>query len=130
LAASSVAISATRSRPLAASAAARRAGLYRGRRPLRQAFVDLVKENYQAGLDRLDFRGAAETARLAINQWVDQQTAGKIKDLIQPGAVGPGTRLVLTNAGYFQSDWLTAFEKRITRDEDFRSLRGAPSGRR
>ena len=57
--------------------------------------------------------------RLTINQWVEQQTAGKIKDLLQSGVLTPATRLVLTNAIYFKGNWQTQFDKAQTRDEDF-----------
>ena len=37
----------------------------------------------------MDFKGATEAARLTINQWVEQKTDKKIKDLLQPGALNP-----------------------------------------
>ena len=67
----------------------------------------------------MDFKGSTEAARLAINQWVEQKTANKIKDLLPHGALKPTTRLVLTNAIYFKGDWQTQFDKAQTKDEDF-----------
>src|SRR5205085_3024549 len=58
-------------------------------------------------------------ARQAINRWVEEQTRNKIKDLIQPGLLGPLTRLVLVNAIYFKGAWVEPFEKANTRPEDF-----------
>src|SRR5256885_744125 len=58
-------------------------------------------------------------ARIAINQWVEKQTADKIKDLIKQGDVTGQTRLVLTNAIYFKGSWATPFKKELTRDEPF-----------
>jgi serpin B len=46
-------------------------------------------------------------------------TKGKIKDLIPPGAVNPGTRMVLTNAVYFKGDWEWRFRERATRPAPF-----------
>jgi serpin B len=83
------------------------------------AFLKLLKTDYGAGLNQVDFKGATEAARLTINQWVEQKTQDKIKDLLQPGALRPSTRLVLTNAIYFKGDWQTQFDKTQTKDEDF-----------
>jgi serine protease inhibitor len=82
-------------------------------------FLNLLKTNYGAGLNQVNFNGATEAARLTINQWVEQKTQDKIKDLLQPGALRPDTRLVLTNAIYFKGDWETQFDKAQTRNEDF-----------
>ena len=61
----------------------------------------------------------AEAASRTINQWVESQTNGKIKDLIPPGSLNALTRLVLTNAVYFKGDWVQPFQKRNTQEEDF-----------
>jgi serpin B len=82
-------------------------------------FLRLLKSDYGAGLNQVDFKGATEAARLTINQWVEQKTQDKIKDLLQPGALRPDTRLVLTNAIYFKGDWETQFDKAQTKNEDF-----------
>jgi serine protease inhibitor len=81
-------------------------------------FLQQVKDNYGAGLQQVDFV-RSEDARRTINAWVAQQTADKIKDLLQSGDITPETRLVLTNAIYFKGDWLHAFDANATRDEPF-----------
>jgi serpin B len=82
-------------------------------------FLSLLKTDYGAGLNQVNFKGATEEARLTINQWVEQKTQDKIKDLLQPGALRSDTRLVLTNAIYFKGDWATPFDKAQTKNEDF-----------
>src|ERR1700679_4012609 len=82
-------------------------------------FLQLLKTDYGAGLNQVDFKGATEAARLTINRWVEQKTQDKIKDLLQPGTLAPSTRLVLTNAIYFKGDCQPQFDKAQTRDEDF-----------
>src|ERR1035438_8108249 len=69
-------------------------------------FLKLTASDYGAGANQVDFSGATEAARLTINQWVEQKTDNKIKDLLKPGVLNPATRLVLTNAIYFKADWL------------------------
>ena len=72
-------------------------------------FLKLTASDYGAGFNQVDFKGATETARLTINQWVEQKTDNKITDLLQPGALNPATRLVLTNAIYFKGNWQKQF---------------------
>jgi serpin B len=85
----------------------------------RAEFTKLVGSSYGAGLRHVDFVAEREAARRTINTWVEDQTKDKIKDLIPSGVLTPLTRLVLTNAIYFKSNWAEKFEKRATRDEDF-----------
>jgi serine protease inhibitor len=82
-------------------------------------FLNLLTTDYGAGLQQVDFKGAPEAARSTINQWVEQKTQDKIKDLLAPGSVRPDTRLVLTNAIYFKGSWETQFDKAQTKNEDF-----------
>jgi serpin B len=83
------------------------------------SFLALMKSDYGAGFNQVDFKGASEAARLTINTWVERQTEDKIKNLLGPGALNTKTRLVLTNAIYFKGDWLTQFDKAQTKEEDF-----------
>ncbi len=87
-------------------------------------FLDLLAENYGAGLRLLDFTGVPEASRVTINDWVSQQTEDRIQDLIPAGAIDPLTRLVLTNAIYFNAAWDSPFEPNATRDGPFYLLDG------
>jgi serpin B len=88
------------------------------------AYLDLLAQNYGAGMRIVDYINAAEQARQTINQWVSDQTEGRIKDLLPPGSVNFLTRLVLTNAVYFNAAWASQFEKSVTRDGLFHLLDG------
>ena len=87
-------------------------------------FLDVLAENYGAGLRLLDFREASEAARVTINDWVAEQTEGRIEDLIPQGGIDATTRLVLTNAIYFNAAWQEPFGESATRDEPFYLLDG------
>ena len=76
---------------------------------LEPAFLDTLAQNYGAGIQLVDIGGAPEAARLTINRWVADQTAGRIGDLLPPGLVTAVTRLVLTNAVYLNAAWKTPF---------------------
>jgi serpin B len=82
-------------------------------------YMDLLAQNYGAGMRLLDFRNAPDVSRLTINKWVADQTKDKIQDLIPAGAIDTMTRLVLTNAIYFNAAWATAFDKGATKDDKF-----------
>ncbi|WP_226011525.1 serpin family protein [Halomicrobium salinisoli] len=96
--------------------------------PFSESYLDLLSEHYGAGLREADFGESPEAARERINAWVADQTAGTIEDLLPPDAVGPSTRLVLTNAVYFSASWLHTFGGReATEPEPFTSIDGTTS---
>ena len=82
-------------------------------------FLDVLAENYGAGLRPLDFAGTPEESRAMINDWVSEETGEKIKDLLPPGTIDGSTRLVLTNAIYFNASWSWPFSKKDTRKRPF-----------
>jgi len=82
-------------------------------------FFRIVQQSYQADLKQVDFSSAAESARQAINAWVEQQTNEMIKDLLPPKVLNALTRLVLVNAIYFKGFWDNQFKSRDTREMEF-----------
>jgi serpin B len=89
-------------------------------------FLDTLAVHYGAGLRLLDFAGTPEASRVAINNWVSDQTEGRIEDLIPPGLIDSLTRLVLTNAIYFNAAWASPFAAHLTQDGPFFLLDGTP----
>ena len=89
------------------------------------SYLELLAENYGSGLRILDFQKNPESSRVAINNWVAQQTEQKIKDLIPEGSITDMTRLVLTNAIYFNAAWLNQFDKNSTKPGDFTLKNGS-----
>ncbi len=87
-------------------------------------FLDVLAENYGAGLRVLDFAGETEKSRQIINDWVSQQTEERIEELIPEGVIDAATRLVLTNAIYFNAAWKYPFDEDMTRDGIFNLLDG------
>src|SRR5690606_33249288 len=68
-------------------------------------FLDLLAARYGAGMRLVDYVGATEQARTAINDWVAEQTRDRIPELIAEGVLDDMTRLVLTNAIYLNAPW-------------------------
>jgi serpin B len=87
--------------------------------PFRTEYVNTTRNYYEAEMRNLDFVGATEDSRRTINTWVENQTSGKIVDLLPPGSVSPLTRLVLTNAIYFNGTWEHQFDADVTASEPF-----------
>lgn len=90
----------------------------------RVAFLDTLAENYGAGLRILDYINELEQSRITINDWVSEQTEKRIKDLIPLGGINSLTRLVLTNAIYFNAAWENKFFEEATKDLPFYLLDG------
>ena len=85
-------------------------------------FLDVLAQNYGAGLRILDFVNETEQSRLTVNKWVSDQTEERIKDLVPQGAINQLTRLVLTNAIYFNAAWQHPFHEDTTSDGLFHLL--------
>ncbi len=93
---------------------------------LKPEFLDTLAVNYGAGLRLVDFTSDAgrSDARQAINQWVSDNTAGKIPELIEDGILNDYTRFVLANAIYFKAEWEEPFHPSATQDAPFYRLDG------
>ncbi|KAJ8276868.1 hypothetical protein GJAV_G00068820 [Gymnothorax javanicus] len=86
-------------------------------------FLESTQKFYSADLVPMDFIGAAEESRKRINQWAEEQTNGKIKDLLMPGTISQMTKLTLVNAIYFKGNWLHKFDATQTKEMAFRISR-------
>ncbi len=87
--------------------------------PLRPEYLDRIAQEYGGSLKLVDFRRAAEAARAAINEWVEDATRQKIREIIAPGSLSAETRLVLANAIYFKGVWEQPFRRAATLREPF-----------
>ncbi len=87
-------------------------------------FLDVLGVGYDAGVQLVDFAGAPDPTRVAINDWVLEQTHDRIADLLPSGSIDSLTRLVLVNALYLKAAWEQGFEASATSDGPFH----APGG--
>ena len=90
-----------------------------------EPFLDVLAENYGAGVRPADFVGSPEESRVRINDWVAERTEDRIKDLIPEDAIDRSTRMVLTNAIYFNARWFHPFFKHVTSARPFHLLDGS-----
>lgn len=82
-------------------------------------YLDLLAAYYDAGAWRVDFRGDPAGSRNAINDWVEEKTNDRIKDLVPEGAITAVTRVVIANAIYFKAEWAFPFQEESTSPESF-----------
>ena len=87
--------------------------------PFLQEYTEIISNSYLGRVVNLDFKADTEGSRQTINDWVEEQTREKIKDLIPAGALSALTRLVLTNAIYFKANWLQQFDEAQTTQQPF-----------
>ncbi len=93
-------------------------------KPLSESYMQTIQDYYGGTANTLDFMGNPEDSRLTINNRVEQQTNGRIKDLIRPGFINYDTRLILTNAIYFKGKWAQTFDSSLTEEKNFTLARG------
>lgn len=95
---------------------------FRGDISLREEYLGIVKEFYLGEAKEVDFQGNPAEAAREINEWVEEQTNGRIKDIVS--GLSPLTRLVITNAVYFKANWSSRFRASDTRNETFHAPNG------
>ena len=86
---------------------------------LQSEFQAHLKNYFLSETGEVDYLQDSEGARQEINAWVEEQTKGKIKNLIPSGMLNALTRLVLTSAVYFKGSWLHEFPKHSTKPMKF-----------
>lgn len=77
-------------------------------------FTSAMKDFYGSEITLVDFVKSSDEVRKDVNQWVHQETKGKIPDFLPPGILNSGTKLALINAIYFNGAWKSEFDKEKT----------------
>jgi len=70
-------------------------------------------------VELVNFKEDPEAARVNMNQWVEDNTNGIIKDLVPEGYVDYSTRASLVNAAYFKGQWASQFKASDTKFGNF-----------
>lgn len=87
-------------------------------------YLDLLAENYGAGIRLLDLQNERESSCEVINEWVSEKTEGLINGIIEPSNLNEYSLFVLVNAIYFKADWSNKFSEEATDDEVFYTPQG------
>lgn len=81
-------------------------------------YLHAVEEGYKAQVQSLDF-AQTEKAVSIINEWTRNETGGRIEQILEADDIDSKTRLVLTNAIYFEGSWLKPFDPKRTANATF-----------
>ena len=79
----------------------------------------MINRHDFAGVNLVDFRRAAESARIAINRWVEDNTRQKIRELVSSGTLDASSRLAVVIAADLKGMRALQFSRTSTRDEPF-----------
>ena len=88
------------------------------------SFVETLAAHYGARVWTADFMRDPGGSRSSINRWVASETRDRIPELLDSGAIGERTRLVLVNAVYLKAAWATPFSEHVTTDATFHRADG------
>jgi len=94
--------------------------------PFLPEYLELLHRDFGTAVTPVDFKNGADKAAQRINDWVEQKTHNKIKNVLQKQDVKADTRMVLVNAIYFKGVWEHKFEPEKTeKHADFHAADGA-----
>ncbi|GBP43743.1 Alaserpin [Eumeta japonica] len=85
---------------------------------IHEQFEADTRRLFDSEIKNIDFIKSTEAAN-EINQWVEDKTNHRIKELVKSDSLDGDTRAVLVNAIYFKGSWKTKFNKDATTDRDF-----------
>ena len=97
---------------------------YDERFPVEPEFIKLNSHYYDAGVNELDFRSTE--AVNTINDWVSENTHGKIDEIID--SIDPAVMMILINAIYFNCVWDIEFNPDDTHQANFYGEDGSIKG--
>lgn len=89
-----------------------------------EEYLSMMKTHFGSTVMSMDFVGNPEGSRTEINNWVKDETNGKIKNLLPEGAIEANTAMILINALYFRGSWLNMFPEGNTKATEFYGTKG------
>ena len=81
-------------------------------------FSDIAINDFLADVENIQFSDNEKSAQL-INDWVENRTSGKIKNLVSSDDLHALTPLMLVNAIYFKQRWDSMFNAQNTQKATF-----------
>ncbi len=87
--------------------------------PIIQDYLDAVTSYYKSEAKNVDFVNDKVNAVKTINEYISKQTKEKIPKLLSEDNISALTKLIITNAIYFKSDWQKSFNPDNTKSDGF-----------
>ncbi|XP_026459006.1 serpin-Z1B-like [Papaver somniferum] len=95
---------------------------------IKPSFEEVATAVYKAKAKTVDFKNKSKKVQKKVNEWVEKQTNGLIKNLLPDGAVDESTKFILANALYFKGCWSrNPFAEMLTKKSKFYILDGGKS---
>ena len=91
---------------------------------VKKSFENVIKNNFMAEISTQSL--SDQSIVPAINNWVDNNTNGLIKSIID-APFDDRTKLIILNAIYFKGKWAGTFDKRLTFEGSFNNIDGTNS---
>ncbi|PIO37195.1 hypothetical protein AB205_0201380 [Aquarana catesbeiana] len=85
---------------------------------LTPGFLKRFQAIFQRHVAQINFTDPLQ-AKDILNQWVENQTDGMIKDLLESNSISPLTRLILLSAVSFKGKWVLPFPEKATHSRPF-----------
>lgn len=78
-----------------------------------------ITKYFEGAFQQMDFLNQPRKSESIINEWVEEMTRNRIRNLLPPGTIEPLTRMVLVNAIYIKSNWKNPFDEKRTEKKPF-----------
>ena len=91
---------------------------------VKKSFENVIKNNFMAEISARSL--SDQSIVTAINNWVDNNTNGLIKSIIN-APFDDQTKLIILNAIYFKGKWVRTFDKKSTFERSFNNIDGTNS---
>lgn len=88
------------------------------------SYKNTVEDDFSGTINKVDFENQKATLH-NINQWVYDQTHGKIGVFMQPSDLPPSTKLALINSLYVKGTWESPFPTQKTGMKQFFTSKGS-----
>lgn len=91
---------------------------------LLEEYSSIIKNYFYSTAHQVSFFLLPEESRNRINESIESNTNGKIKNLLPEGSIDSSTKIVLTNAIYFNATWQHTFNSAATKEQPFYKIDG------
>jgi serpin B len=86
---------------------------------IKDSFSANMERHYAAAPYEADFQAGPTDARESIDEWVREQTRGKVSKIITPNSVNKDTKILLVSGLSVSDRWSYVFDPKSTRSEPF-----------
>jgi serine protease inhibitor len=87
------------------------------------SYRNTIEDDFSGTIKKVDFDKPKKTAH-EINQWIFDQTQGKIGLFVQPSDIPLSTKLALVNSLYVKGSWENPFPTQKTEEKHFHTSMG------